>query len=122
LKDVWFLLSCKQTLQASEINTILEKAHNVRTFGITNNGSLRDNFELQCADISNQINHLTIRSSDTSTMLLTLEHVQHLSTITFMCDWSSSTTWTKMIKYLQEKEMKFSITDDYRSIQIWNNE
>ncbi len=122
MKDIWFLLSNKQTLQASQINAILEKAHNVRTFGIKNNGSLRDHFELQCAGISNQINHFTIRSLDISTMLLTLEHVQHLPMITFMCDWSSSTTWTKIIKYLQEKEMKFSITDDYRSIQIWNNE
>lgn len=122
LKDIWFLLSNKQTLQASKINAILEKAHNVQTFGIKNNGSLRDNFELQCAGISNQINHFTIRSLDISTMLLTLEHVQNLPMITFMYDWNSSTTWTKIIKYLQEKEMKFSITDDYRSIQIWNNE
>lgn len=51
-------------------------------------------------------------------MLLTLEHVQHIPMITFIYNWSSSTNWTKIIKYLQEKEMKFSVADDYRSIQI----
>ncbi len=119
LKEIWFLLSCKQTFQASQINTILEKAPDVRTFGIKNNGTLRSNIEVQCAAISRQINHLTIRSPDSDAMKLIVEHVEHLSTITFICDWSSSKTWTKMIKWLREKERKFSITDDHRSLQVW---
>jgi hypothetical protein len=119
LKEVWFLLSCKQTFQAQNINTILEKAPDVRTFGIKNNGSLRSNMENECAAISDQIDHLIIRSPDINGMKLIVEHVKHLPTITFMCDWSSSTTWTKMIKWLRENEKKFSTTDDHRSLQVW---
>ncbi|CAF1338599.1 unnamed protein product [Adineta steineri] len=119
LKEIYFLLSCKATFQASKINTILEKAINVRTFGIKNNGSLRDHTENQCAAISPQIEHFIIRSPDTCAMKVIAEHVEHISTITFSCDWSSSTTWKKIIKWLMEKEKKFSVTDDYRSIRIW---
>jgi hypothetical protein len=119
LKEIWYLLSCKQTFQASTLNTILEKAPDVRTFGIKNNGSLRSNIEDECAAISRQIDHLTIRSIDTDAMVLILEHVEDLSTITFICDWSSSKTWRKMIRCLREKERKFSITDDHRCVKVW---
>ncbi|CAF1247954.1 unnamed protein product [Rotaria sp. Silwood1] len=122
LKEVWFLLSCKQTLQASKINTILEKAPNVHTFGIKNNGSLRGNIDKECAAISSQIEHLIIHSLDTDAMKLILERVEHLAKITFICNWSSSTTWIKMITWLREKEKKFSVTSDHRSLQVWLKE
>ncbi|UJR38731.1 hypothetical protein I4U23_031396 [Adineta vaga] len=119
LKEIYFLLSNKQTFQASHVNTILEKATNVRTFGVKNNGSLRDNPENECAALSRQIEHLIIRSPDITNMKVIAEHVQHLSTITFICEWSSSRTWKEVINWLKRKERKFSVTDDHRSIQIW---
>ncbi|CAF1451028.1 unnamed protein product, partial [Rotaria sp. Silwood1] len=122
LKEVWFLLSCKQTLQASKINTIVEKAPNVHTFGIRNNGSLRGNIDEECAAISSHIEHLIIHSLDINAMKLILERVEHLSKITFKCDWSSSTTWIKMITWLREKEKKFLVTSDHRSLQVWLKE
>ena len=119
LTEIWFLLSCKQTLQANSINIILDKAPNVRTFGIRNNGSLRGDIEKECAAISRQIDYFTIRSTDFTAMKLILAHVEHFTTITFTIDWSSSTNWTKIIEYLEGKGKKFVVTDRYRTIQIW---
>jgi hypothetical protein len=119
LKDVWLLYSCKQTFHAGFINALLEKAPNVRTFGIKNNGSWRSVMEDECSALSRQIDHLTIRSLDTSSIKLILERVEHLFTITFICDWSSSDTWRKIIPWLRGKEKKFSITADHRSLQVW---
>ncbi|CAF1651393.1 unnamed protein product [Rotaria magnacalcarata] len=119
LKEIWFLLSNRQSFQANTINSILKKAPGVRIFGIANNGSLRDNPEYECAVLSRQIDHLIIRSPDITGMKLILERVEHLSTITFMCGWSLSTTWKKILKWLHEKEKKYSITADYRSLQVF---
>ncbi|CAF4982992.1 unnamed protein product, partial [Rotaria sp. Silwood1] len=119
LKEIWFLSSCKQTLQATKINTILEKAPNVHTFGIQNNGSFRGNIKKEFSVISNQIEHLIIQSIDIDAMKLILLHVKHISKITFICNSRSLTTWTKFIEWLHEKEKKFSISSDRRSLQIW---
>ncbi|CAF3362937.1 unnamed protein product [Rotaria socialis] len=108
-----------QHIAPSTINSILEKAPDVRIFEVANNGSLRDNPEDECAVLSRQIDHLRIRSPDIAGMKLILERVEHLSTITFMCDSSSPTTWKKIIKWLHEKEKKYSITADYRFLQVF---
>ncbi len=54
-------------------------------------------------------------------MKLILERVEHLSTVTFINDWRLLSHQTEMIEWLNEKQRKFSIANDYQSLQVWFN-
>ena len=121
LNEIWLFISCRANFDPKVINSLLEQASNVHTLGISHYGDFTSIIENVCCVLIHQIDHLKIRLTYINYMKLILERVEHLSTVTFINDWRLLSDQTKMIEWLNEKQRKFSITNDYQSLQVWFN-
>ena len=100
---------------------LLNQAYNVRTLGISYNNDSTFITEDILAVISRQIEHLKVRTTDIVCMQLILECVENLSSVTFIRDRGSASSWTYMIEWLTQRESQFSASEDHKSLQVWLN-
>jgi hypothetical protein len=119
--EIWLVIIGRETFASNIINSLFEQASNVRTLGISHNNDLTSIIDDICSVVSHRIDHLKIRLNYINYMKLILERIEHVSTITFIHDWRLLSHQTKMIEWLNEKQRKFSIANDYQSLQAWLN-
>lgn len=121
LNEIWLFIPYREGFNPEFINNLLEKASNVKTLGISHYGDFTSIIDDVSSILSNHVDHLKIRLEYINYMKLIVERVQQFSSITFIHDWSLLSHQMEMIEWLNQKQIKFSIKNDYQYLQIWFN-
>ena len=119
VNEIYLFVTNNTNLKSRTVKILFGEASNVRVFGISYDNNTTINTENIFSLVSHQIDHLKVRTKDIDSLKLVLERVQHLSTVTFVRHWSSSTSWNEIIRWINEKGGKFSVIDEQRSLKIW---
>ncbi len=119
LTELWLFLSDYHCFDSNTLYSLFNLACNVRTLGISYDYDSTLITEDICSVISRQIEHLKVRTTDIDCMQLVLESVEHLSSVTFIRDRGSASSWADIIEWLIERGNQFSQSADHKSLQVW---
>lgn len=122
LIELHLFLSNYHYFEANTLNDLLDLAYNVRILGLSYDDDSKVIPEDICSVISSRIKHLQVRTVDIKCMQLILEHIEHLSSVTFIHHQCLKRSWTDMIQWLAETGRKFTQSNDCRSLQVWLQE
>lgn len=119
LREIWLFLSGYHRFDWNMLYILFELASNVRTLAISYNDDSTFITEDIFSIISHQIEHLKVRTTNIDCMQLIIECAEHLSSITFIRDRASDTSWIEIIEWLIQRGNRFSQSDDHKSLQVW---
>ena len=119
LTEIWLFLSDCHYFESKTLHTLLRLAYNVQTLGISYRNDSTEITKGICSVISRQVKHLKVQTTDVECMQLVLQYVENVSSVTFIRQRGSPSSWTDMIKWLTGKGKKISLSDDTRSLQVW---
>ncbi|CAM4952870.1 unnamed protein product [Rotaria socialis] len=117
LTEIWLFLSHHHYFDSITMEMLLNLARNVRTIGISYDDDSTQITADMCSVLCRQIEQLKVKTMDFGSMKLILESVKNMSSVAFVSHRGSASSWTDMIKWLDQTGRAFSQSNDYRSLQ-----
>ena len=123
LTQIWLVMDFRCPLDSNMVNTLLERAHNVHSLGISIKCHAVSIGRAQsiCAIIPRQIKHLKVVTKNVETIKSILQQVEHLSSVTFFHQHDSQNVWLQIVEWLKGNERYYRSQEDDHFLQIWFN-
>jgi hypothetical protein len=121
LTQIWLIIDFRCALDSNTVNTLLERAYNVHSLGISikcHEVSI-ERAQSICGIVPHQIEHLKVVTKNIETIKLILQQVEHLSSITFFHRHDSQNVWVQTVEWLRKNERYYKSQQDDHFLQIW---
>jgi hypothetical protein len=120
LTQIWLVIASRYTLDPNTVNTLLKRAYNVCTLGISikyNEVTVARAQDI-CSMMPGKIKHLKIVTKHIESMKLILKQVKHLTSVTFFHRHVPQSLWSQVIVWFKQHRGDFIYEQGNRFLKI----